>query len=64
MNEMKGGALFGIKDTAKLRLIKLGWRMKSHGKNMRLGLRSVCVVGMGVDDFCSRAFGTVGVMAL
>lgn len=63
MNDMKGGPLLGIKDAAKLRLVKLGWRMKSPEKNTRLGTRTVCIDDTGADDFCNGALGTVGVIA-
>lgn len=61
---MKGGALFGIKDEAKLRLVKIGWRKKSLGKSTRLGSRTICIDDMGADDSCNGALGTVGVMVL
>lgn len=64
MDDMKGGALFGIKDEAKLRLVKIGWRKKSPGKNTRLGSRTICIDDMGADDFCNGALATIRVMAL
>lgn len=63
MNDMKGGPLLGIKVAAKLRLVKLGWRMKSPEKNTRLGTRTLCIDDMGADDFCNGALGTAGVIA-
>ena len=64
MNDLKGGPLSDIKGAAKLRLVNLDWRMRSPGKNARLGTRAVCFDDMGAVDFCNGALGTVGVMAL
>ena len=56
--------MFGIKDEDKLRLVKIGWRKKSPGKNTRLGSRTICIDDMGADDFCNGALATIRVMAL